>query len=672
MFLSGVIEGFYGPPWSTGERATMCALLAGSGLNSYLYCPKDDLHHRAIWRTPYADGDLDPLRALVNDAHAGGVRVFYGLAPGLDIRYADPADRAHVRSRLEQLLPLGLDGVALLFDDIPDRTEDEVLARWGSLAAAQADLANEVCGWLRDRSPEAWVGFCPTPYCERMVRAGHGGTGYLERLGESLDPAIDVFWTGPEIVSREITVEHVREVATRLRRPPVIWDNLHANDYDSRRLYLGPYAGRPPALRAEVRGILSNPNTEGPVNVVPMRTLGMFLAAAETYDERAAYLDGLRGWAAAFETTAGRVDLADLELLCDCFYLPYGEGPRAEALLTQASHALDRWSSRHAAAAEVFLADASRLRDLCGRLATLHDRRLFHALSRRVWDLREELDLLIRGVRAVRATTTADGAFRSDFHLPHTYRGGTITRLRRLLRQHDDGTFTPRGASIRRSPSAGRDVPDRNASVWIRLATERDRPDAYRVCLETGDAGADATALFRDDPDALGRLFVGPYLAFEPALSLLLEDADGVCGYALAALDSRTFYAQYDTTWRPALVATYPAPEAPPDRRSRLDEVYGWYHEPDYFCPEPYDAYPSHLHIDLLPRVQGRGHGRRLIERLLERLRAYGSPGVHLGLWARNTRALRFYQRLGFHELARVGAGDDASIYMGRRLDGES
>lgn len=202
----------------------------------------------------------------------------------------------------------------------------------------------------------------------------------------------------------------------------------------------------------------------------------------------------------------------------------------------------------------------------------------------------------------------------------------------------------------------------------IREARPNDQAGAYHVCLKTGDAGGDGEAIYRADPDALGRLFVGPYLAFEPRLSLILEDDDGLCGYALAALDSHAFYRRYDETWRPELCARYPDPQGDPANWTRVEEVYGWYHHPDYFCPEPYDEYPSHLHIDLLPRAQGHGFGRQMMEQLMDRLRQQGSPGVHLGMWARNARAYAFYQRLGFHELTRVGSAETGSIYMGRRL----
>ena len=105
-----------------------------------------------------------------------------------------------------------------------------------------------------------------------------------------------------------------------------------------------------------------------------------------------------------------------------------------------------------------------------------------------------------------------------------------------------------------------------------------------------------------------------------------------------------------------------------PAKWSPVERVHSWYHDPDYFCPEPYEEYPSHLHIDLLPRAQGHGYGRRMLAEVMDKLRARGSPGAHLGLSERNTRAFGFYQHLGFRELTRTGDGDTRVIYMGKKL----
>lgn len=202
----------------------------------------------------------------------------------------------------------------------------------------------------------------------------------------------------------------------------------------------------------------------------------------------------------------------------------------------------------------------------------------------------------------------------------------------------------------------------------IRHARPGDEAGAYHVCLKTGNFGKDGEPFYREDPDALGRIFVGPYLEFEPELAYVLDRGGAVRGYALGALDSRAFYDRYEREWRPRLTARYPAPTGDPAGWTRVQQVHHLYHHPDYTCPEPYEEFPSHLHIDLLEEAQGRGYGRRMLESVMEDLRERGSPGAHLGASLLNESALGFYRRLGFEELTRVGQGADGCIYLGKRL----
>jgi protein O-GlcNAcase/histone acetyltransferase len=376
--LSGVIEGFYGRPWTASERMELFDWMAAWGLDTYVYAPKDDLHHRALWREPYGPDEAAALRRSIEACRARDIRFVYGLSPGLDIRYGRETDLNQLRQRFEQMMRLGCGDFALLFDDIPDDMDSGDRDRWGSFASAQCHVANALFTWLRPRNPGRRFLFCPTAYCGRMAAAKLGGEDYLATIGRGLLPEIDVFWTGPDIVSREITVAHVRDIAALLRRKPVVWDNLHANDYDGRRFFCGPYSGRPPELRGEVNGLLSNPNSEFPLNYVPLRTLAAF-ASSDTWDPRAAYLSAMAEWAPMFETVRGPLPLDDLVLFGDCYYLPYEQGPEAEALHLEACR--------------------TRLRTVCSALTELRDRPLFHALSRRVWELREQLDLLDRFVR---------------------------------------------------------------------------------------------------------------------------------------------------------------------------------------------------------------------------------------------------------------------------------
>jgi protein O-GlcNAcase/histone acetyltransferase len=310
--------------------------------------------------------------------------------------------------------------------------------KFGSFAAAQCHTANALFQWTRNRSPRGRFLFCPTPYCGRMAERKLGGANYLETIGRQLAPEVDVFWTGPEIISPEIPLPHVQELQNLLRRKPLIWDNLHANDYDGRRFFCGPYAGRAPELCQAVGGLLLNPNCEFELNFVPLRSFSEFLRCQGHWDARAAYLSAMKEWLPRFETIGQPIRLEDLVLLGDCFYLPYEEGPEAETLCRRAHRLVAGELESTGKEAEAFARQSKRLRELCARLTELRHRPLFHALGRRICELREELELLERFVTSKGAAAPC----RSDFHLPGTYRGGMVPRLQRMLVQHPDGTFT--------------------------------------------------------------------------------------------------------------------------------------------------------------------------------------------------------------------------------------
>jgi protein O-GlcNAcase/histone acetyltransferase len=460
-FLAGVIEGFYGQPWSHDERLDLLDSMASWGLNTYLYAPKDDLRQRVAWRELYPAAEAEKFRALSGACHERHLHFVYALSPGLSIRHSDEAELEHLKRRFEQMLGLGCECFSLLFDDIPDRLDSQDLARFGSLASAQCHVANAIFKWLRQRLPRARLLFCPTAYCGRMVGQKLGGAGYLSTIGRELLPEIDVFWTGPEIISRQITIPHVRELQAVLRRKPLIWDNLHANDYDGRRFFCGPYAGRPPELRGEVSGLLSNPNNEFLLNYIPLRTLAAYVSCGGKWDAREAYLAAMRAWLPGFATCGQPINLDDLILFGDCYYLPQEEGPEAEALYQGARDSLARHPRAGEGQNSAFRTRATRLREFCLRASELKERRLFYALSRRLWDLREELDLLEHYVEFKSANEHQEISFRSDFHLPGTYRGGIVARLQRLLVQQPDGAFAPapRGEPVQTNNQAAHLAP---------------------------------------------------------------------------------------------------------------------------------------------------------------------------------------------------------------------
>ncbi|MGV8968126.1 MAG: GNAT family N-acetyltransferase [Cellulomonas sp.] len=199
--------------------------------------------------------------------------------------------------------------------------------------------------------------------------------------------------------------------------------------------------------------------------------------------------------------------------------------------------------------------------------------------------------------------------------------------------------------------------------MTIRPARPADAADLDDICLRTGSDGDDASAGFTD-PRLLGAVYAGPYLALEPDLAFVLDDDGRAGGYVLGALDTGTFARACELHWWPALRARYPRGAFAPGTADA--EVVALIHEPRSPDPAVLELYPSHLHIDLLPRWQGAGWGHRLIDHLLTELSNAGSPGVHLTASSTNTRALAFYRRIGFVDLRADGGG----VTLGRLLAG--
>ena len=197
--------------------------------------------------------------------------------------------------------------------------------------------------------------------------------------------------------------------------------------------------------------------------------------------------------------------------------------------------------------------------------------------------------------------------------------------------------------------------------VIIRPYQPADLGALYRVCLQTGRDGGDATPLYRDHK-LLGHVHAAPYALFEPSLAFVAEDAAGVGGYVVGALDTRDFEARLERDWWPALRAQYSKPPAsvPRDQWTPEQAKAHLIHHPWVTPDELASRYPSHLHINLVPRLQSGGHGRRLISRLTDELRRHGSCGVHLGVRPANVRAIGFYRHVGFTQLP----GTDAVFFV--------
>lgn len=437
-FLCGVIEGFYGRPWTMKQRLELFSWMQAWGMNTYMYGPKDDLKMRAAWRELYDESELSDLKVLLRACQEKDIAFVYTIAPGLDIHYANADDVQMLIKKVDQLLREGVKHICILFDDIPHYMNEEDKQRFGSFAKAQAYVSNALLESTRKHTDGLFL-FCPTDYCGRMAKPSVSESTYLQELGEHLHEDIDVFWTGPEIVSGEISVESVQELQRVLKRKPIIWENFHANDYDIRRIYFGPFAGRPLELRREVKGILSNPNNEFEANFVPLRTLALY-SQNEQYQPREAYLQTLVEWLPRFKIHGKEaITLEELELLSDLFYLPFEHGERAKIVLEVAKKLL---ATREISTGELELLATTALKvgRLFEKLTELDNRDLLYSLYNYVWEIRHELDYLVAYLTWLQAGKP-DGRFGKPDKIANTFRGGLSAEIERLMPIDETGAF---------------------------------------------------------------------------------------------------------------------------------------------------------------------------------------------------------------------------------------
>ncbi len=347
--LRGVVEGYYGRPWSGEARRDVIRFLGRRGMNAFVYGPKNDPYHRDRWREPYPADVLADLRTTAAVARRARVRFVYALSPALDVCYSCAEDFDALTGKLAQLARARIRAFALFFDDAPDTlSRPEDVAHYGgrdavALARAHADLVNRVDRWLRRRHLAGLAFMVPTAY------SGTTCLPYHTALADGLRRRLPVGWTGSGVFSTTLTGAQARARRACLAgHPVVLWDNFPVNDgVLSNTLHLGPLAGRDAELPGELAGYLLNPMTQAYASLVGLGTAAAYLRRPARYDPEAAWraaladLDPGGGLAVLAEQTRGSpIDDPD-----------YGDAPALAAALAgvEATWATPEWSAAVAA-----------------------------------------------------------------------------------------------------------------------------------------------------------------------------------------------------------------------------------------------------------------------------------------------------------------------------------
>ena len=273
--------------WPDEHRLAIVDALGRLGYAFYHYAPKADGCVRKRWRQPWDDRPAEALAVLRRHVQSAGMRFGLGISPiGLQ-RGLDGADRKALGARIVQMNAIGHDDLLVMFDDEAGSVD--------GLAAAQADIVH----FAAERTNASRVLCCPTYYSDDPLLDelfGARPNGYVEAIGNFFDPAVEIYWAGPKVISATIPVDHIAAVAERLGRKPVLWDNYPVNDSPRmiRHLHLRAFTGRPAGLAEVTAGHAINPALQPHLSIIPAATLPMVYRQGDDYDSDAAFVEAAR------------------------------------------------------------------------------------------------------------------------------------------------------------------------------------------------------------------------------------------------------------------------------------------------------------------------------------------------------------------------------------------
>ena len=272
---TGVIEGFFGKPWPWDARLGAPEFLAAHGFRFFIYAPKADTYLRRRWQESFPAELEKQLRTLAKRCRASRVEFGVGLSPFELYRDYGVTAKAQLRDKLAQIDAIGPDILCILFDDMRGDLPD--------LAKLQIQIVEDICAWSK---AQRFI-LAPTYYTYDPILVRQFGLGphdYLEELGRTLDRKVDVFWTGERVISSGYPEAHLAEVATRLRRRPIIWDNHISNDTKIRcnRLFLDPATTVWELSLDQVAGLAINPMNQAYLSRVTLDAFARLLRSPQT------------------------------------------------------------------------------------------------------------------------------------------------------------------------------------------------------------------------------------------------------------------------------------------------------------------------------------------------------------------------------------------------------
>ena len=278
--LRGLIEGFYGTPWTWEQRSDFVPRLKQMGFNAYLYAPKDDDYVREHWRELYDKKTLSFLNDFKNTCEQTGIQLIYLLAPAFSMVFSSSSDHAALIAKYSQLYDIGIRTFGLLFDDVSEVLKNDAdRKKFGSVLNAHIYAALRTYNSLKKIDEQIELIVCPMEY------SGDGSKGYLGPFAKAIPDDVKIFYTGDTACAYELTVENAKRFSKLTGKKPLYWDNYPVNDNNmSRELHIAPIINRDKDLALHSDGLVVNPMELMEASMLPLYTFGEYLNDGNSYN----------------------------------------------------------------------------------------------------------------------------------------------------------------------------------------------------------------------------------------------------------------------------------------------------------------------------------------------------------------------------------------------------
>ncbi|MBR1982498.1 MAG: beta-N-acetylglucosaminidase domain-containing protein [Akkermansia sp.] len=282
----GVVEGYYGAPWSFEARCSMFRFLGRNKMNTYIYAPKDDPYHHG-WGCyqPYPEQKAAEIRDLVKYARQNCVRFVWAIHPANTVRWHENGGRNQLDAlcvKLRQMYDLGIRDFGVLVDD----SSGEI-----GKAERQVQLTNYILENFIRKHPEVnqTLIMCPTGYNRSWTNET-----FLRTLGAGLDKSVPVMWMGDTVV-HDITLQGQKWVNKHVQRPTFIWWNWPCNDFKRSRLSMGRTYGldTDPDMKNQMSGFVANPMEHAEASKVGLFGVANYTWNIDAFESRTTWEAGM-------------------------------------------------------------------------------------------------------------------------------------------------------------------------------------------------------------------------------------------------------------------------------------------------------------------------------------------------------------------------------------------